>query len=101
MQIKTNKHGYPGAYCFACEVQYQPRDDASALLLMGTIHTWQEEQRGAVEGMLAADDVEQMRPKLTRLPSTLPLHLQQRSRPTPAPAPAQPKRRTGFLDRTL
>ncbi len=95
LEIKTNKRGYPGAYCFACEHQFQPRDEKSSLLLLGHVHTWHENQRAAVEGMLSADDVAAFRPTLTALPPTLPPHLRAKQ---PAPSPAPKPKRTSLWD---
>lgn len=102
MLVKTNKHGYPAAWCVACENQYQPRSEKSSLLLLGRIFKWHNPD--AAEVLIEPADQGALRPSETQIPPRLPAHLAIKkdppitSRPPAAPAtpatPAKAKRST-------
>jgi hypothetical protein len=94
--VKTNKHGYPGAYCTACDTQFQPRADIGSLLLLGRVHTWTNQSAAAV--LIEPADRAALQPSATLTPPRLPPHL---SRSTTAPATATPSPRKSWLDRQL
>src|SRR6185312_12308314 len=94
MMVKTNKHGWPAAYCDGCDTQFQPRAEKGSLLLIGRIHTWND--AGSAAQMLGPADAVGLRPTTTGVLPTLPPHLKA---PNPS-SPTLPKpKRTSWLDR--